>query len=398
MMREIIITVYLTIVKLLSSICVLFPLQNKVTFVMSYGENHFFIYEEMKKQNIDCKVVFLYKPTCKYKLEKNLKVKSYKFESLNIIHTIKAIYHISTSKYVIIDNYFGTLAAISFQKKGACIQIWHAAGAIKKFGLLSSSFKQRSLRVQQRFLKVYNTFHKVVVGSESLAAIYMKAFGISRDCILTTGVPRTDLFFDEKRKARIKKEIISDNLNLKEKKVILYAPTFRNEELDDYNFYLDIESMYSGLKDEYVLLIRLHPAIRKKMEYDGKYKDFLYDYSFYPNVNELFLITDILITDYSSIPFEFCLLHKPMIFFAPDLNEYVQKSGVIDEYISSVPGPVIYNTDEVINEIKKGVVELDKIEEFTNKWNQYSFGNASENFINVIFKDDNFRSVKDENG
>ncbi|MFG6062204.1 CDP-glycerol glycerophosphotransferase family protein, partial [Salmonella enterica] len=237
-----------------------------------------------------------------------------------------------------------------------------------------------------------------VVGSESLAEIYMKAFGISRDCILTTGVPRTDLFFDEKRKARIKQEIISDNLNLKEKKVILYAPTFRNEELDDYNFYLDIESMYSGLKDEYVLLIRLHPAIRKKMEYDEKYKDFLYDYTFYPNVNELFLITDILITEYSSIPFEFCLLHKPMIFFAPDLNEYVQKSGIINEYISSVPGPVMYNTDEVINEIKKGIVGLDKIDGFTKKWNQYSFGNASENFINVIFKDDNFRSVKDENG
>lgn len=98
---------------------------------MSYGENHFFIYEEMKKQNIDCKVVFLYKPTCKYKLERNLKVKSYKFESLNIIHTIKAIYHISTSKYVIIDNYFGTLAAISFQKRGLVFKFGMRRGQLK---------------------------------------------------------------------------------------------------------------------------------------------------------------------------------------------------------------------------------------------------------------------------
>lgn len=396
MMREIIVTVYLTIVRILSNIYTLFPIQNKVTFVMSYGENHFFIYEEMKRQSIDCEIVFLYKSTCKYDLGEFPNVKSYKFESLNIIHTLKAIYHISTSQHIIVDNYFGTLSAVCLKEGVQCVQLWHAAGAIKKFGLLSPSFKQRSLRSQRRFLRVYDTFHKVVVGSESLSVIYMQAFGISEDRVLRTGIPRTDLFFNEKSKEKIKKKLISENPNLKDKKVILYAPTFRNKDLGNFDFCLDIESMYRALKDEYVLMIRLHPAIRNQLKLDEKYSDFLYDYSFYPNVNELFLITDILITDYSSIPFEFCLLDKPMIFFAYDLNDYVKKNGVIGEYTSSVPGPIVYHTDEVISEIQRGMLDLDRVATFTKKWNGYSCGNASENFVSAIFKGNGFRSVKNE--
>ncbi|AWC30559.1 CDP-glycerol glycerophosphotransferase family protein [Bacillus cytotoxicus] len=398
MMREFIVTVYLTIVKILSSIYVLFPIQNKVTFVMSYGENHFFIYEEMNRQNIDCEIIFLYKSTCKYNLSEFSHVKRYKFESLNLIHMVKAIYHLSTSKYIIVDNYFGTLSAIYLKEGVQCIQLWHAAGAIKKFGLLAPSFKQRSLRSQRRFLKVYDAFHKVVVGSDSLATIYKRAFGLSDDRILRTGIPRTDLFFNEKSKERIKKEIVSKNLKLGDKKIILYAPTFRNENMGNFGFCLDVENMYRALKDEYVLIVRLHPAIRNKLKYNEKYRGFLYDYSSYPNVNELFLITDILITDYSSIPFEFCLLGKQMIFFAYDLSDYVQKNGIIGNYISNIPGPIVYNTDEIISEIKSGTLEINKINTFANEWNQYSRGNASKNFVNAIFKDNAFRSVKNEKG
>ncbi|MBJ3793455.1 CDP-glycerol glycerophosphotransferase family protein, partial [Bacillus sp. OA1] len=153
--------------------------------------------EEIKKQNIDCEVVFLYKSTCKYEVKNYPDVKAVAFETKNIIQTIKAIYHLATSRYVIIDNYFGSLSTIRFKQGVECIQIWHAAGAFKKFGLLAPAFKKRSKYAQDRFLRVYNNFHKIVVGSDALAEIYKQAFGAKEESILKTGIPRTDLFFYE---------------------------------------------------------------------------------------------------------------------------------------------------------------------------------------------------------
>ncbi|QWG30641.1 CDP-glycerol glycerophosphotransferase family protein [Bacillus mycoides] len=378
--------IYLILVAILHSMMKVFPIKKKVTFIMSYGENLFFIYEEMQRQGINCEVVFLYKSTCKYEVDNYSNVKSYKFETRNIFHTIKSVYHLSTSQYVIVDNYFGSLAKIKFKKGVECIQIWHAAGAFKKFGLLAPSFKKRSLRAQNRFMDVYKNFHKIVVGSEALADIYKKAFALSDNNILKTGIPRTDLFFDEQRQRKVKDNIFIVNPKLKDKKVILYAPTFRDKELVDFDLHLDIDEMYRQLKGEYILIIKLHPAIRNICNYEEKYAGFLYDYSLYPNINDLFLVTDILVTDYSSIPFEFCLLNKPMIFFAYDLKKYMKKRGTIGDYISDVPGPVVYTTEEVVQVITDGKFKIDSINNFTLKWNEYSIGDSSKHFVNMLFK------------
>ncbi|WP_144569022.1 CDP-glycerol glycerophosphotransferase family protein [Bacillus pseudomycoides] len=385
MIREISVEIYLILFKILHSIMKIFPVKRKVTFIMSYGENLIFIYDEMKRKKIDCEVIFLYKSTCKYEVDSYSNVKSFKFETKNILHTIKSIYHLSTSQYVIIDNYFGSLAKVKFKKGVQCIQIWHAAGAIKKFGLLAPSFNKRSLRAQKRFLDVYRNFHKIVVGSDALASIYKDAFGLSDDKILKTGIPRTDLFFYEQRKREIKDNILLINPTLKSKKIILYAPTFRDKELLDFDLHLDMEAMYKALKDEYIVLIKLHPAVRNKLEYKDKYTGFLYDYSLYPNINDLFLVTDILVTDYSSVPFEFCLLNKPMVFFSYDLKKYTKKRGIIGDYTTTVPGSIVYNTSELIQVIKSNSFDMEVLKGFKLKWNKYSQGNSSEKLVNYLF-------------
>jgi CDP-glycerol glycerophosphotransferase (TagB/SpsB family) len=103
--------------------------------------------------------------------------------------------------------------------------------------------------------------------------------------------------------------------------VILYAPTYRDHQLDQFELKLDLEKMYQELSDEYVLLLRFHPAIKSSLENNELYSNFVYDYSSSRyDANELLLITDLLITDYSSIPYEFSLLNKPMIFLLMILN------------------------------------------------------------------------------
>ncbi|HFU7088283.1 TPA: CDP-glycerol glycerophosphotransferase family protein [Bacillus cereus] len=388
MFRELVVELYLLLIKVLNFIMKVFPIKKKTTFIMSYGENLICIYDEMKRQNIKSQVVFLYKHTCKYRMDIYSDVKSIKFESGNILHIIRSIYHLSTSQYIIIDNYFGSLSKIKLKKGVRCIQIWHAAGAVKKFGLMAPSFNKRSPRAQKRFLSVYNKFHKIVVGSDKLAAIYKDAFALSDDRILKTGIPRTDIFFNEHNKNQVRDSILLANPVLKEKKIILYAPTFRDKELREFDLQLDIETMYRELRDKYILIIKLHPALKNTLHYKDRYNGFLYDYSFYPNINDLFLVTDILITDYSSTPFEFSLLNKPIIYFMYDLKRYSKKRGVIGDYLDEMPGPITYSTDELIKVIKSEFFEQEEVQKFSLEWNKYSVGNSSKNLIDYLFNNE----------
>lgn len=385
-MREIVIFIYLLIFKILFNICKFFPLKRKVTFVISYGENLFHLQEEMIKQRVQDEIVVLYKSTCKYDLDK-YNVKKYRFESLSIRDTILSTYHLATSKHVLLDNYFGCLSAVHFKEGVQCTQLWHAAGAIKKFGVEMSSVKVRTKRAQARFLKVYNKFNKIVVGSDLLADIYKQAFQLSEENIVRTGIPRTDLFFQLDKQNEVIVDLKSQNDMIGKKKVILYAPTFREQGLMDSHIELDIDNLYENLHDEYILILRLHPAIRRKMEISDKYKEFAYDYSSHPNINELLLITDILITDYSSIPFEFSLLRKPMIFYPYDLEMYVKERDFWFEYESLVPGYIAKDESDIIRYIRQEDYDLERVDIFAKHWNQYSNGDASKQLVNLLFSE-----------
>lgn len=155
-------------------------------------------------------------------------------------------------------------------------------------------------------------------------------------------------------------------------------------ELDQYDIQLDINQMYHALKDDYLLLIKLHPAVKNNHNYQKLYPDFVYDFSEYRGINELLVIVDFLISDYSSVPFEYALLNKPMIFYPYDLDLYQKERGVIPDYIQEVPGPVVFGTAEIIRLIKNNQFNLERIREFSHKWNEYSVGKSSSNLISYV--------------
>ena len=152
--------------------------------------------------------------------------------------------------------------------------------------------------------------------------------------------------------------------------------------------------MYKELKSDYILLLRLHPAV--KIELDNKYPDFVIDVSSYQNLNDLLVVTDLLITDYSSIPFEFALLNKPMIFFAYDLDEYAHSRGFWEDYQELVPGPIVTDTDSLINCIEESHFDLNRVKSFADQWNQYSKGYSSERLIQAIYYEDKQYQVVDQ--
>ncbi|MEH7573520.1 CDP-glycerol glycerophosphotransferase family protein, partial [Cytobacillus firmus] len=232
MVRELVISVYLLIFKWLFNLLKLLPLENKVVFLITFGDNSRYVFEEMKNQEIPVDTVVLYKGSSIRHFQNYKEISAIPFESANLINVIKSIYHLATSKYIFVDNYFGVLSVTDFKEEVTCVQLWHASGAIKKFGLEDESNKFRSKRANERFQRVYRNFHKVVVGSDVMANIFMKAFNIPSEGILRTGIPRTDFFYNLNLQNELISKLVKENPELKYKKKILYAPTYRDNELN----------------------------------------------------------------------------------------------------------------------------------------------------------------------
>ncbi|MCM3029707.1 CDP-glycerol glycerophosphotransferase family protein [Niallia sp. MER 6] len=386
MVREFAISLYLTLFSLLFRISSLFPQQKKIVFCVSFPENSMHIYEELKKTADDKRCIFLAATAqTKEMLEEKQIGQVLEFTPRKPKAFLAGIRHLATAKVVILDNYFGFLSSITFKPNVKVLQIWHAAGAIKTFGLKDSSIQNRTSKANQRFKDVYSQFQYVITGSHEMDHIFHEAFSIQERQIMHTGIPRTDIFFDETRKKETITKIYSEYPQFENKRILLYAPTFRGENNGITNSNLDIKQLKNRLGEDTVILIRLHPSIKEKAhlpEMDAA----VYDVSEYPYINELLLITDLLITDYSSIPFEYSFLRRPMIFFPYDLEEYAKDRGFWTDYNKLVPGPVAYTTAELADILTKNEYDLNRIDTFHKRWNEYSTGQSSEKVAALIIE------------
>jgi len=382
MRREFAISIYLAVFRFFFAIFNRFSTKEKTTFVATFGGNINAVVNELENHLPNHQIVILKANNCKMNFEKENR-EILDFESMNLVHFLKSIYHLATSSHIVIDNYYGFLAVTDFKPNVKCVQLWHAAGAIKQFGLEDLTNNNRSIRAMKRFKTVYERFNHVVVGSDEMVTIFKNSFGLEEERFIRTGIPRTDFFFDDIQKRKSINKLQADFPAIKEKKVILYAPTYRDGELNSTDLHMDLDKMYERFKYDYVLFLRLHPAVNG--EFQNKYPGFIYNVSSYSTINDLLVGTDILITDYSSIPFEFSLLNKPMIFYAYDLHEYAQNRGIWHDYESKVPGPVVTTTKALIRVIEEKAFQAEKVEPFANSWNKYSTGNSSKKLINALY-------------
>lgn len=204
--------------------------------------------------------------------------------------------------------------------------------------------------------------------------------------ILECGYPRTDILFntDEKKLTEIKKSL---GLPL-DKKIILYTPTWRSKGFFDMQ--LDLDKMRERLGDEYIILVRLHHFCGPSEYFtaDGK---FVFNLRSYRTIEDLYLISDILITDYSSVMFDYALLDKPMLFFTYDLEDYRDNlRGMYFDIEEEAPGPLVFNTEEVIHSIENIDDEMkkysEKISAFKDKYLTYESGNSCQIIMDTVIK------------
>jgi CDP-ribitol ribitolphosphotransferase len=353
----------------------LFPIKPKKLLFASDSRteisgNFKFVYDEMMARGIDFDFKFM--------LKRHIQDK----KSFGELMTLA--YHLATSRFIVIDDFFPMVYPLKIRPKADLVQLWHAVGAFKTFGFSrvglpgGPSPKSRNHR----------NYTKAIVSSKNVAKYYAEGFGIDEDKVIPTGIPRTDVFFDKSYQEEVREELYTLYPFLKGKKVITFAPTFRGNGQGSAHYpmeVLDLEKIYSKLKDEYVFLFKIHPFVKNDFSVPYEYSDFYYDFSGYREINDLLFITDILITDYSSVCFEYALLNRPMLFFAFDVEEYVEKRDFYYDYHKFIPGTLVRTTDEVVQAIQDERFNMQRIPPFVKYFFEYADGDATSRVIDQIF-------------
>lgn len=282
-----------------------------------------------------------------------------------------------TSKVIVTDDYVRYLRHFPLRPEQRVIQLWHACGAFKKFGQRGTNL---SLVTD---LATHAQYNLVSVSGESIRPIYADAFDIDYRKVRALGTPRTDCFFDEAYIEGTRSKIFTKHPELEGKFNIIYAPTFRDVGKDRTNFNpeLDFDKLSEDLLPNQQLIICPHPVMLNDIvpkEYDNI--QVLRDFS----TNELMLISDMLITDYSSVIFEYALLKKPIAFFCYDLPIY--NRGFYLDYNEDLPGD-IYETQEELTEYLQNAEKheiTDKYEKFVQKYMSACDGHSCERIADLI--------------
>jgi CDP-glycerol glycerophosphotransferase len=208
--------------------------------------------------------------------------------------------------------------------------------------------------------------------------------------MLEIGYPRNDVLFEKNNPQDIRE--LKKQLGLpQDKKIILYAPTWRDNEYygkGNYKFNppLDFSELMSRLDDDTIMIVKYHYLVMDQVDWTP-YKGFIYSCDLSYDISNLYLVSDMMITDYSSVMFDYSLLKRPMLFFCYDLEEYKDTlRGFYFDFLAEAPGPVALNTEELITAIVNydPLAYKDKQEAFYNKYNHADDGNASKKMVELI--------------
>ena len=284
-------------------------------------------------------------------------------------------YLLATSKYVFLNDNFMPMASLNFSKDAVITQLWHAEGAFKKFGLSAPVTDD----VREREKKCSAKLTYVICSSESVAPFYAEAFGVESDKILPLGSARIDSLLAPTDTDSIRRSFDESHPECKGRELVLYAPTFRDSAEKDAALVekINIDAFNREFPDKR-LLVKLHPQIHSATVPDGATNVTDCD------IGMLTLICNCVITDYSSVCMDFALLSKPCIFFAFDLDEYEHERSFYFDYESGVPGPVVKDSEALLEAIKNPRKNEEKLRQFREFHFDFIDCNNAERIYNAV--------------
>jgi len=356
----------------------IFPVQKNKIFIQNFFGNGYsdspkYICEEIIKRNTKYKIFWAIRPELLNNFPNNIPIKAVKYES------IKSIFHETTSK-IWIDT-CRKKTYVRKRKSQYYIHLWHGI-PLKR---IEKDVEQNLSINYVKMAKHDSTLINLIISeSRFQTQIYRSSFWYNGE-ILECCSPRHLFLINADQNI---KNIVKDRLKInKNTKVILYTPTFRSDyNTDAYN--IDYEYLLEKIKkhtnNDWIILIRLHPNISNKSNFIN-YNENIISVSNYDDVQELYLASDILITDYSGCMFDFSVLNKPVFLFINDYKEYKNDRDFYFE-ISSLPYPSAVNTNDLIDKIINFNEDeyLKSLSDFFNKSGIIKDTNGIKNIVDKI--------------
>ena len=272
---------------------------------------------------------------------------------------------------VIICDYFLPVSAPRKKPGTKVVQLWHACGIFKRFAYEAQDDIPKYYKV-----KVIKNYDLVTVSSPACVPVYSRAMRVNDGVVRATGVSRTDIYFCGEYREKCRKKLYELYPEARGKKLAVWAPTFRgNAALPYLEGREDVLRLREQLPEDWYLLIRLHPHFHDK------------EISCDIPTEELLPVTDVLISDYSTVIFEYSLFEKPLILFAPDYDTYGSKRGFYIDY-TSLPGRIVTDKNELAAAITEEYSSFDKekMRRFREEYMSGCDGKATERIFDIITK------------
>ena len=371
------------------------PLDDKTVLFISfhgkgYSDNPKAIYEEMLKDDKfkDYKFVWAIK---------NHKKKAIKIDDAKIVEylSISYFYYLSKAKYWIFNCKMPSY--ICKKKDQIYLQTWHGT-PLKRLGHdihvdENTTFYRSQIKAKDMY-RSYDIdsarYNYMISPNAFCTKIFPAAFNINKERLIETGYPRNDVMSNvtDDEKLKIKKE-----LNIPPyKKVILYAPTWRDNQYvaKGYTFKLEVDfhKWHQYLKDDYIVLFKPHYLIINDYKSTNDLQGFLYNIDADQDISPLYLITDILITDYSSVFYDFAVMNKPMYFYMYDLKDYQEElRGFYIDIYKDLPGQIYENEDDLLKDVIENKYDYAKLKVFKERFNNHDDGMASKRVVDIVFGD-----------
>ncbi len=351
------------------------PTKNRITMISRQSNNITTDFKLMKdnfeKNHKDISVIVL----C-HKLEGGEKA-SVRNKIEYIFHCFKQMYYISTSKVLVLDSYCILASILKHRKSLKIIQMWHSMGTMKRFGYQILGMQEGSSLKTAKIMKMHQNYTYAFASSENYAKYLAEGFGCSTDIIKIFSLPRVDLLTSKEYKEKISSRIIEMYPKIREKRNIVYCPTFRKNE---DQMQKEIEKLIDAIDyEKYNLILKLHPLSKIKIDNSNV----IYDKSF--SSFDMLFIADYVISDYSCIIYEAAILNIPLYFWIFDFNQYIGARGVTFNYKKEVPGLVCRDINKIINSIENEKYDMKKLENFRKKY-VTNIENCTDKICDFVYK------------
>lgn len=285
---------------------------------------------------------------------------------------------------IVIDDFQPVIYALE-ASDSRIVQLWHAVGAFKTVGYS----RVGKVGGPNPYGHAHKNYALVTVGARQDIPVYAEAFGIPEDRVVATGIPRTDRFFDPTYGERARALALAEFPEARGRMAILFAPTFRGNGARTATYDLgriDMPALHAlCVERNAVCIVRMHPFVREPLGIPEPFRDRILDGQRSSiDVNDLLFAVDLLVTDYSSIVYEFSTLGRPMLFYAWDLEEYTAGRDTYEPYETFVPGRIVRTFPELLEAIRREDYEIERVAPFAEHHFEHRDGRSTDRVVDLV--------------